>query len=159
MIRLYNEPKYNYIIAYSVLWLVSTVSSNVASSTPINSRLNVVVQFLTLLGWPEMAVGLPKGCRCPELSAHQIFFAVLLSEQPQNGSTDSVSKLILHVFLFLPHLLILFFISDEQQRKSQSWIDLPLFCVRWQCDLERSLVQCCTCSKLVHLRCSSLLGI
>ena len=108
-----------------------------------------------LLGWVKMAVGLPKGPSYPRHSpCTTIFLPYCLLNVLQKSSTQLLQNRSPVFSLLLP-------LScppssptlDEQQRSSQFWSHLSPFSVCWNCDLAGRSVQCCTCSKWVHLRC------
>ena len=110
------------------------------------------------LGWVEMAVGLPKGSRYPGHSLSFFRFAApwTTAEGQHTASSKSVACFL---FIFSPALLRLLILLLLLMSGNVHPNPAPIFpcsvCaenVTWH----GKSVQCCTCSKWVHLRCSQL---
>ena len=115
--------------------------------------------FPTPFGWVEMAVGLPEGPSYPGHSPHTNHFFAMLPLNNRRRAARSFFKigLLSSLFpcLFLARLLILLVLISGNVHPSPCPIFPCSLCaenVTWR---GRS-VQCCTCSKWVHLKCSLL---
>ena len=132
------------------------------TSAPINSRLNVVVRSLTLFGlgrngcWPSRKSQLPQtlpyifSLCCPlnnrRRAAHSIF---------KIGFLISLSPLSCPTLALLCLLILLLLLMSGNVHPNPGPIFPCSVCagnVTWR----GKSVQCCTCSKWVHLRCSQL---
>ena len=125
------------------------VLSNGLRSVPINPR--------PFLGWIEKDVGLPGG---PSHPGHfSPFFAVLLPERPQKGSTQLLqssflSSLFSYLSLVRLRLLIFLFLLMSSNVYPNSGLILPCSVCAGIVTWRGRSVRFCTCSKWVHLRCS-----
>ena len=107
------------------------------------------------LSWVEMAVGLPDGPSYPGLSPHtNHFFAMLPPERPCRRAARSFFKIDRLSSFARLYLLILLLMSSNVHSNPCSIFPCLVFAgnMIWQ---DRS-VQCCTCSKWVHLKFSLL---
>ena len=129
---------------------------------PINSRLNVVVRSPAPFGlgrngcWPSRGSQLPRA-----LPIH--FFAMLLPERPQKGSTQHLQNLSpVLIFLLscltlaLLRLLILLLLLMSGNVHPNPGPIFPCSVCAGNVTWRGKSVQCCACSKWVHLRCSQL---
>ena len=94
----------------------------------------------------------------------KMFLGLLPFKRLQKGSTH-YTKLVVCLFFFSFFLSFCFFLSlspthsssMSDERQSNSWFHLSLFCQSWQCDPKRQVsAMLYTCSILVHLVCAFL---
>ena len=114
------------------------------------------------LGWVKMAVGLPEG---PSYPGHSPFIFLLCC--PLNDcrrAAHSIYKIVrlFSLFLFscptlaLLRLLILLFLLTSSNIHPSPGLIFPCSVCAGNVTWRGKSVQCCTCSKWVHLRCSQL---
>ena len=132
------------------------------STAPITSRLNVVVRSPATFGWVEMAVGLPEG---PSYPGHSPFiFSLCCSLNDRRRAAHSIFKIgrLFSLFLLscstfsLLRLLILFLLLMGGNVHPNPGPIFPCSVCAGNVTRRGKSVQCCTCSKWVHLRCSQL---
>ena len=133
-----------------------------SKSAPINSRLKVVVRSPTPLGWVEMAVGLPEG---PSYLGHSpSFFSLCCPLNDRRRSAHSIYKIgrLFSLFLFscstlaLLRLLIFLLLLMSGNVHPNPGPIFPCSVCAGNVTWRGKSVQCCTCFKWVHLRCSQL---
>ena len=131
-------------------------------AAPINSRLNVVVRSPTPFRLGQNGCWSSRGSQLPRaLPSYDHFFAMLSPEQPQKSSTQ-LFKNRSPVFSLLlplscpsssPHSSPTL---DERKVYPNPGPIFPCSVCAGNVTRRGRSVQCCTCSKWVHLRCSLL---
>ena len=132
-------------------------------AAPINSRLNVVVRSPAPFELGRNGCWLSRGSQLPRALPNH-FFAMLPPEQPQKGSKGSIFKigrLFLLSLLSCPtlallRLLILLLLLMSGNVHPNPGPIFPCSVCAGNVTWRGKSVQCCTCSKWVHLRCSQL---
>ena len=143
--------------------ITSETGINIVEPTPINSRLNVLVRSQAPLGWVEMAVGLPEGPSYPEHSP--FIFSLCCPLNDRRRAAHSIFKIgrLFSLFLLscptlsllLRLLILLLLLMSGNVHPNPGPIFPCSVCARnvtWR----GKSVQCCTCSKWVHLKFSQL---
>ena len=136
--------------------LLDLVKVDLMPTAPINSRLNVVVRSPTLFGlgrngcWPSRGSQLPR--------ALPFIFSLCCPLNDCRRAAHSIYKIgrLFSLFLFsCPTLALLLLLMSGNVHPNPGPIFPCSVCtgnVTWR----GKSVQCCTCSKWVHLRCSQL---
>ena len=116
------------------------------------------------MGWVEMAVGLPEGPSYPSFRALPFIFSLCRPLNDRRKAAHSFLKIscLISLFLFscpslalLRLLILLFLLMSDDVHPNPGPIFPWSVCtgnVAWW----GKPVQCCACSKWVHLRCSQL---
>ena len=141
---------------------LSSRLSSISRPAPINSRLNVVVRFPTPFGlgrngcWPSRGSHLPR--------APPFIFSLCCPLNDRRRAADSFFKIghLFSLFLFscpslsLLHLFILLLLLMSSNVHPNPGPIFPCSVCTGNVTWRGKSVQCCTCSKWVHLRCSQL---
>ena len=135
-------------------------STDITASSPINSRLNVVVRSPTPSGlarngfWPSRGSQLPR-----PLPSHKPIFSVCCPLNDCRRAAHSFFKIgFLSSTFLLPvfHLLILLLHLMSGNVHPNPGPIFPCSVSAGKVTWRSRSAQCCTCSKWVHLRCSLL---
>ena len=150
------------MLSLSILGVDCAISNEAECSAPINSRLNVVVRSLALFGLGQNGCWLPEG---PSYPRHSIFiFSLCCPLNDCRRAAHSIFKIgrLFSLFLLscltlalLRLLILLLLLMSGNVHPNPGPIFICSVCagnVTWQ----GKSVQCCACSKWVHLRCSQL---
>ena len=141
---------------------VCTISYTKAiqSFTSTNGRLKVVMRSPALLDWLQVTVGFSKGPRYPAFTHEPNMFSWYYTLNDRRRTASTLSKIGIPFFLPLPSCLFLscFLILLILLMRGKVYPNPgPIFFffvyvvdVTWR----GWSVQCCTCSKLVYLRCT-----
>ena len=111
------------------------------------------------LGWVEMAVGLPKGPSYPRHSPQTIFLRCCPLNDCRRAahSFSKIDRLSSFSYLFHARLcLLIFLLLMSGNVHPNPGPIFPCSVCAGNVPWRGKSVQCCTCSKWVHLRCSLL---
>ena len=131
-------------------------------SAPIHIRLNVWCDPQPRLGWVEMAVGLPEGPSYPRHSSRTNHFLPCCPLNDRRRAARSFFKIgrlsspFSFHYLARPGFLILLPLLIKGNVRPNPGSIFPCSVSAGNVAWRGRSVQCCTCSKWVHLRCSLL---
>ena len=142
--------------------LDSSLVTNILYTAPINSRLNVVVRSLAPFGLGRNGCWPPVG---PSYPGHSpIIFSLCCPLNDRRRAAHSIYKIgrLFSLFLLscptlaLLRLLILLLLLMSGNVHPNPGPIFPCSVCAGKVTWRGKSVQCCTCSKWVHLRCSQL---